>query len=698
LSTASGLGPVTEIPAGCRSFSCQLTLGSETGSVYGVAVDGDGNLFIGDNFYHRVVKLPAGGTETVVASNLLLTYGLAVDAAGDLFIADNAKGRVLEVPVGIGYATTTVYSGLLAPVGVALDAAGNIFFTSSGHNIGVAEIQRSPVPEHTFATTVPGTVSGDSPVAYTISNSGNAVLSLSGLSVGTDGNFIQSAGPGTPSDCVAGRSYVPGASCNLSLSFTPTVNGPLTGAAVLTDNAQSGTQMISLSGTGGPTGASISFPNGFTSAAPGLALNGGASVNGSALQLTDGGLNESRSVFSGIPIGLASFATEFDFQLTGKGKAAPDADGFMFVVQANGPNASGSTGGGLGYGAPAVEQPGPAISNSVGIKFDLHDNNGEGTSSTGIYLDGAAPTVPSLNLLPSLIDLHSGHVFHVALVYDGNVLTLTITDQTTHATFSHLFPVNMVGYLGGQTGYAGFTASTGAKTAVQSILDWQLTSSECCNAGEPAFAAGFSSPSELTLNGNAAISNGALLLTQDTAMETSSAFFPTTVPVNIFTSDFDFKLSAGYGEGFTFVLQSIGFNAIGSGESGLGYGPTMPGGGGAKIAHSVAIKFDLHSDEGEGSNSTGVYVGGASPTVPYTELTPAINLHSGHTFHARLTYTGKILTLVITDLTQYAVFAGSYPVDIPKAVGSTIGYAGFTASTGELFDTIKILNWSMTSF
>ena len=189
-------------------------------------------------------------------------------------------------------------------------------------------------------------------------------------------------------------------------------------------------------------------------------------------------------------------------------------------------------------------------------------------------------------------------------------------------------------------------------------------------------------PSELTLNGNAGISNDVLLLTQDTAMETSSAFFPTTVPVNNFTSDFDFKLSAGYGEGFTFVLQSIGFNALGSGGSGLGYGPTVPGGGGAKIAHSVAVKFDLHSDEGEGSNSTGIYVDGASPTVPYTEVTPAINLHSGHTFHARLTYTSKILSIVITDLTQYSVFARSYPVDIPKAVGSTSGYAGFLRAPG----------------
>ena len=209
--------------------------------------------------------------------------------------------------------------------------------------------------------------------------------------MGTDGNFTQVAGAGSPLDCASNVSYVPGASCNLSLSFTPTVNGPLTGAVVLTDNAQSvtgGTQMIPLSGTGGPTGASISFPNGFTSAASGLALNGGASVNGSALQLTDGGPNESRSVFSAIPIGLALFATEFDFQLTGKDTPAPDADGFMFVVQANGPNAAGSTGGGLGYGVPAVGQPGPAISNSVGIKFDLHDNNGEGQSSTGYISTG----------------------------------------------------------------------------------------------------------------------------------------------------------------------------------------------------------------------------------------------------------------------------------------------------------------------
>ena len=113
----------------------------------------------------------------------------------------------------------------------------------------------------------------------------------------------------------------------------------------------------------------------------------------------------------------------------------------------------------------------------MAIKFDLYNNDGEGNSSTGFYLNGAPPTVPAIDLLPSGIDLHSGHVFHVVMVYDGSALSLTITDQITKATFSTNFAVNLAELLGAPTAYVGFTAGTGAQTAVQSILDWQLTSS-----------------------------------------------------------------------------------------------------------------------------------------------------------------------------------------------------------------------------
>jgi sugar lactone lactonase YvrE len=699
----SGNNRVVELPFGCTSSACEIPIGSGWNDPGAIALDSAGDVFVEDFANHRVVKVPAGGgAQTTVVSDLQFCYGIAVDAAGDLFVSDFGNQRIFEVPAG-GGAANTIAGGLDQPYGITLDAGGNVFFSQFASHDVISEIRRGGNFIHTFAAANVGTVSSDSPQAFTIGNNGNTPLSFTRLLLEQDPNFTREAGPGTPTDCDLSFSLAPGANCNLSISFTPTADGPLSGTVVMNDNdlnAGIATQMIFLAGTGTPSGASISFANGFAGAASGLALNGGATIQGTALQLTDGGMNERRSAFYDTPIGLSSFQTEFDFQLGGKDTPGTDADGFTFVLQSNGPNALGSSGGGLGYGLPAIGQSGPSITNSVAIKFDLHSNDGEGSSSTGLYENGAAPTTPSINLLANNIDLHSGHTFHVALTYDGTTLTLTITDKSTQATLSQPFTIDIAGILGGPTGFAGFTAGTGEKTAVQNILDWQLTSSECCLPGEPAFPTGFTSASGITLNGQAEIADGALELATDAGLEASSAFFSTAVPINKFSSDFDFVLSREEGEGFTFVVQSAGTDALGSAGGGLGYGPDLPGAAGASIKHSVAVKFDLYSDAGEGSNSTGVYVGGASPTVPSTNVLPSgINLHSGHPFHARLSYDGVNLRVSITDLAQYAVFTQTYPVAIPTAVGGTTAYAGFTATTGlALSDTIRILNWNMTSY
>ncbi len=698
----SGNNRVVELPFGCTSSSCEIPIGSGWNDPGAVAVDSAGDVFVEDFANHRVVKVPAaGGAQTTVVSDLQFSYGIAVDGGGDLFVSDFGNQRIFEVPAG-GGAENTIASGLDRPYGITLDATGNVFFSHFASHDVISEIRRAQAPFLTFATTAVGTVSSDSPKVITIGNSGNTPLPFIRLLLEPDPNFTRETGPGTPADCALSFSLAPGASCDLSISFTPAEDGLLNGTVVLNDNTLNAptiaTQIISLVGTGTSSGASINFVNGFASAATGLKLNGGATIQGTALQLTDGGTNERRSAFYDTPIGLSSFQTEFDFQLGGEDTLGTDADGFTFVLQSNGPNALGSSGGGLGYGLPAIGQSGPSITNSVAIKFDLHNNDGEGSSSTGLYVNGAAPTTPSINLLPGNIDLHSGHTFHVELLYDGSILTLTITDKSTHAVLSRPFTIDIAGILGGPTGFAGFTGSTGGKTVVEKILDWQLISTECCQPGEPAFLTGFT-PSEISLNGQAEINGGTLLLATDAGLEASSAFFSTPVPINKFSSDFNFVLSREAGEGFTFVVQTAGLHAVGSPAGGLGYGVDLPGASGAKIDHSVAVKFDLHSDAGEGSNSTGVYVGGASPTVPSTNLAPSgINLHGGHVFHARLSYDGVNLRVSITDLTQYAVFTGTYAVAIPTAVGGATAYAGFTAGTGDLYDIIKILNWSMTSY
>ena len=190
--------------------------------------------------------------------------------------------------------------------------------------------------------------------------------------------------------------FIPGArrDFDLSLSFTPTEEGVLSTTVVLNDNhlnAPLATQIPLFEGVGTAGGPAIDFSRGFTNTAPGVTLNGGATIQGSNLQLTDGGRYEARSAFYPTPIGLSSFVTRFDLQLGGKDFAGTEADGAAFVLQSNGPNALGSPGGGLGYGLAGIGQSGPSITNSIAVKFDLHSNDGEGSSSTGLYINGAAP-------------------------------------------------------------------------------------------------------------------------------------------------------------------------------------------------------------------------------------------------------------------------------------------------------------------
>ena len=103
----------------------------------------------------------------------------------------------------------------------------------------------------------------------------------------------------------------------------------------------------------------------------------------------------------------------------------------------------------------------------MAVKFDLYDNNGEGTNSTGMYTGGVAPFTPALNLTPSGVNLHSGDVFNVHMTYDGTTLTMSITDATTAATFSTSWAVNIPAAVGGNTAFVGFSGGTGGLSAVR---------------------------------------------------------------------------------------------------------------------------------------------------------------------------------------------------------------------------------------
>src|SRR6202043_1369863 len=114
-----------------------------------------------------------------------------------------------------------------------------------------------------------------------------------------------------------------------------------------------------------------------------------------------GGNNEAHAIWYSTPVNVQKFTTDFEFQIT---PAATNAsDGMTFTIQNMGLTAHGGIGGALGY---------QGIKSSVAVKFDTFSNAGEGVNSTGFYTNGVAPTIPALDLTPSGVDLHSGHIMH----------------------------------------------------------------------------------------------------------------------------------------------------------------------------------------------------------------------------------------------------------------------------------------------
>jgi hypothetical protein len=180
-------------------------------------------------------------------------------------------------------------------------------------------------------------------------------------------------------------------------------------------------------------------------------------------------------------------------------------------------------------------------------------------------------------------------------------------------------------------------------------------------------------------------------------MEARSAFFSSLVNIQSFTNDFSFQLTSPNADGFTFTIQGNTAAAVGPGGGGLGYGPDAPTGP-PGIPKSVAVKFDLYSNVGEGMDSTGMYTNGASPTTPTTDLTPSgVNLHSGDVFNVHMTYDGTTLVWTLSDAATGKTFSSSATVNIPSIVGGNAAFLGFTGGTGGKTAIQEIITWTVNA-
>jgi hypothetical protein len=236
----------------------------------------------------------------------------------------------------------------------------------------------------------------------------------------------------------------------------------------------------------------IDYTGGFPDQPGDLVKNGSTSFGGGEVTLTNDA-NQAGSAWETTRVGIRNFTSQFEFQF--REGSVPRADGFMFVLQADprGITALGLQGGGLGYGS---DTPGTyptiaagAIVNSIGIKFDIYSNAGEGTNSTGFFTGGRSPTVRqtglpadfpdmSVNLDGTGVTLNSQSPKLVTLTYDGMMLTETILDEGTQQSYTTTYMVDISRFIGSETAYAGFTGGTGGNWTIQSIKSWRYTEHE----------------------------------------------------------------------------------------------------------------------------------------------------------------------------------------------------------------------------
>ena len=206
------------------------------------------------------------------------------------------------------------------------------------------------------------------------------------------------------------------------------------------------------------------------------------------------------------------------------------------------------------------------------------------------------------------------------------------------------------------------------------------------------FGTGFAnSAGSIILNGSTQLNDSRLQLTDGLVNEAGSAWFKTPVNIQSFTNNFTFQLSNPIGDGITFTIQnsSAGTAALGADGSSLGYAP---------IGNSIAVKFDIATPVGNGTDSTGLYEDGAVPTTPAIDLSGSgINLLSDDEMAVQMVYNGTTLSMTITDMVTSAVWFGSAAVNLPSIIGSNTAYVGFTGSTSGSTASQKILTWSFVS-
>jgi FG-GAP-like repeat/Cep192 domain 4 len=211
--TGTGIAPVAGLNPGTLTFA-SLPVGSPSAA--------------------QTVTLSNTGTVALTISSVVSSGDFAQTntCGGSLAVAASCTINVTFTPTAEGsrMGTLTITDNSNGVDGsrqtVALSGTGN------GATVGLAPASVTFSGQLVNSTSAAQTV--------TLTNSGNAALTISGIAAG--GAYAQTN--------TCGTSVAAGANCAISVTFTPASAGASSGALTITDNAPGSPQTVALSGTG----------------------------------------------------------------------------------------------------------------------------------------------------------------------------------------------------------------------------------------------------------------------------------------------------------------------------------------------------------------------------------------------------------------------------------------------------------------
>jgi hypothetical protein len=304
--TATGVSTGSIKLADENGFSASVSLtgqGVQTGPLASTSPSAVafGNQTIGTTGAIQTVTLSNTGDAPLEIQSISASGGFSSTNNCGPSIAPGASCALM-----VAFAPTTVGSqtGAVSIADNASNSPQAIALSGTGTAVPVAQLSITP-SSLTFNSLV-GTASG--PQIVTVANVGGAAAQIQSVTA-SDGFSALSACSGT---------IIPGSSCTIDVSFTPSGTSSQTGALTIQDNAPGSPQTVQLSGAG--TSLAVSAASGSSTSAT---INAGQTATYSLMVTAIGGFTGTLTVScTGAPAGMQCIGSPATLAITGNSPVA----------------------------------------------------------------------------------------------------------------------------------------------------------------------------------------------------------------------------------------------------------------------------------------------------------------------------------------------------------------------------------------